>query len=269
MKDQAIGEMNKNSFHHAPKISLLLVNYKTRYLTGLCLKLIKERFADSELQVIVVDNDSDDESLAHLKSLEWIELIERKVAAHEPGHVAHACALDLGMAAVTSKYVLIMHSDTLIKNPLVLNFLLNKLQEGETVCAGSVDQRDRSMLSRIWRKTKRTLRGYSSHGSCKTNMEKGKLRASDEYIKSFCCLWEVSVIRNLGLKFCAADRNPGYQMQDELLSRGYKLGTVKPKELFQYVAHIQSGTQAETGLHGKNHRRSVAYQNLITEYSSD
>ena len=51
--------MNQHAKHLDGKISVLIVNYKTRRLTGLCLSLIKEKFDLTQLQVIVVDNDSD------------------------------------------------------------------------------------------------------------------------------------------------------------------------------------------------------------------
>ncbi len=259
--------MNRNASQLDDNISILIVNYKTRRLTGLCLSLIKEKFDLRRVQVIVVDNDSADDSLDYLRGLDWIELIERSAKTPEEGHIAHSAALDMGMQAVRTRYVLLMHTDTLIKDASVIDLLLNQMTDVSRVaCAGSVDQRYRKLLSRLWRSTKRTIR---RRRRLRADSGKGKkARPNDNYIKSFCSLWDVSVIRSEGLKFCAADRNPSYEMQDQLLDRGYKLKKVSPRKLFQHVSHVQGGTPAEMGVHNKDHRRAICYQNLVSDYSN-
>ena len=61
------------------KIATVLVpNYKTLKLTKVCLRLIKKNTDLKKVNVIVIDNNSKDDSTKYLKSLKWIELIERK-----------------------------------------------------------------------------------------------------------------------------------------------------------------------------------------------
>ena len=248
------------------KISVLIVNYKTRRLTGLCLSLIKEKFDLEHLQVIVVDNDSRDESLDYLRNLNWIRLIERTVNTPEKAHIAHSAALDIGMQAINSRYVLLMHTDTLVKDARVIDLLLHQMTDARVACAGSVDQRHRKFLSRLWRSTKSVIRHRPSRRAESTR-RKGEKR-KDDYIKSFCSLWDVSVIRQQGLKFCAADRNPGYEMQDQLHRLGYKLKKVSTRKLFELVSHVQGGTPAEMGAHDKSHRRAISYRKLVSDYSN-
>ena len=63
---------------------------KTPDFSQLCLRSI-HGFTEYPYEVIVVDNDSQDESLEYLKSLDWIQLIERRPGADEPGGCfAHA-----------------------------------------------------------------------------------------------------------------------------------------------------------------------------------
>lgn len=257
--------MNEHSSQRRDRISILLVNYKTRRLTGLCLSLIKEKFNLEQLQVIVVDNDSRDESLTYLRSLDWIQLIERTVQTPEKGHIAHAAALDMGIQAVDSRYVLLLHTDTLIKDARVIDLLLGQMTSAQAVCVGSVDQRNRKFLSRLWRATKRSIRQRTRSNEASSGRKHAK--PNDDYIKSFCSLWDVSVIRSLDLKFCAADRNPGYEMQDQVSNRGYKLGKVNTQELFQHVSHVQGGTPAEMGIHDAGHRRAISYRNFLSDYS--
>ena len=258
--------MNTSTDSVDDKVSILLVNYKTRRLTSLCLSLIKEKFDTRRLRVIVVDNDSKDDSLAHLRTLDWIQLIERRVDAREEGHIAHSSALDLGLLAVDSKYVLLMHTDTLLKDALVIDLLMHRMKQAKAVCAGSVDQRNRKILSRLWRRSKRMFR--RDNGSQADSSSRMLLRSNDDYIKSFCSLWDVSVIRKEGLKFCAANRNPGYEMQDRLLERGYRIARVNTGQLFRHVAHVQGGTHAEIGVHNTNHRRAIYYRKLVSSYAN-
>ena len=58
------------------KAAICIVNYKTLDFTRLCLRSIR-KFTEYPYEIIVVDNNSRDESLEYLKSLKWIRLIER------------------------------------------------------------------------------------------------------------------------------------------------------------------------------------------------
>ena len=61
----------------ASNFSLVLVNYKTPDITRMCLELLREHVQEQRIPVWVVDNDSADASLDYLRSLDWINLIER------------------------------------------------------------------------------------------------------------------------------------------------------------------------------------------------
>ena len=57
--------------------TICIINYKTELLTKLCLRSIR-KFTRTPYQVIVVDNNSCDESLTYLRQVKWIHLIERE-----------------------------------------------------------------------------------------------------------------------------------------------------------------------------------------------
>src|SRR5210317_2109543 len=97
------------------KATICIVNYKTLDFTRLCLRSIR-KFTKYPYEVIVVDNDSQDESLEYLKSLDWIRLIERRAGANEPGGgYAHAAGLDLGLENCNTEFFVSMHSDTFVR----------------------------------------------------------------------------------------------------------------------------------------------------------
>lgn len=60
------------------QVTLLIPNYKTPDITKICLRLIRQHSDFNRIEVMVIDNNSNDESLAYLKTLPWIMLIGRK-----------------------------------------------------------------------------------------------------------------------------------------------------------------------------------------------
>src|SRR5664279_402945 len=98
----------------AGKTTICIVNYKTEELTRLCLRSIRKFTKDRPYNVIVVDNDSGDSSLEYLRSLSWINLIERPGQVVKSGSWAHGTALDLGLDNTDTEYFMAMHSDTFV-----------------------------------------------------------------------------------------------------------------------------------------------------------
>lgn len=79
------------------KATICVVNFKTLDFTMLCLRSIR-KFTDFPYEVLVVDNDSRDESLEYLKSLSWIRLIQREdKEGYLRGSHAFSSALDIGL----------------------------------------------------------------------------------------------------------------------------------------------------------------------------
>ena len=87
-----------------PVITVIVPNYKTLDLTKLCLRSLRKYTDCSRIKVLVVDNDSNDESVEYLRTLDWITLVERKTTG-ESGPVMHAKALDMAMDMVDTELV--------------------------------------------------------------------------------------------------------------------------------------------------------------------
>ena len=120
------------------KATICIVNYKTPDFIRLCLRSIR-KFTKYPYEVIVVDNDSQDESLKYLKSLNWIRLIERRAGSNEPGGgYAHAAGLDLGLENCNTEFFVSMHSDTFVRKDNWLKDLIYYFGRDESiVCVGS------------------------------------------------------------------------------------------------------------------------------------
>src|SRR5580692_1614671 len=144
-----------------PLVSILVPNYKTPELTKLCLRLLR-KYTDPQLaRIIVIDNDSQDESLAYLKQLGWIHLIERPRIPNEPPVMSHARALDLGMTQVDTPYVLSIHTDTLVKRPDWLNFLISEMLRNPTIAGvGSWKLEAKPLLKRLLKFAERFLQSH-------------------------------------------------------------------------------------------------------------
>src|SRR5580692_2878450 len=133
-----------------PLVSILVPNYKTPELTKLCLRLLR-KYTDPQLaRIIVIDNDSQDESLNYLRHLSWIHLIERPRIPNESPVMSHARALDLGMTQVDTPYVLSIHTDTLVKRSDWLHFLISEIEQNPSIAGvGSWKLESKPFFKRI------------------------------------------------------------------------------------------------------------------------
>jgi len=259
--------LNMTAHSIEEKHSIVLVNYKTRRLTSMCLELLKKQLELKAWQVWVVDNDSNDDSLEYLRSLEWIQLIERKTDAPEPPHISHARALDMAFDRIPSRYVFVIHTDTFVYDVTIFTRMLSLLHSSSTcVGVGCVEQVDRGKARSFFRFLKKAFSYYYRLLLTRMGIECRQVKFYHEkHLKSFCALWDKRQIKNNGLRFCMQDKNPGYVMQDELVDRGYQVIKLRPAIMFKYLDHIQSGTLVETGEHSKAHRRSLSYQRILSE----
>lgn len=92
-------------------ISILIVNYKTKDVTRDCLHSVFASKTDIKFEVIVVDNDSGDDSVDMIKKeFPQVILIESK----ENGGFAKAN--NLAAKRASGKYVWLLNSDTIVKS---------------------------------------------------------------------------------------------------------------------------------------------------------
>lgn len=91
-------------------VSILIVNYNTRQLTLDCLRSVYASETEFTYEVIVIDNDSKDDSVQAIR-LEFplVKLIENTE------NIGFAKANNQGMEAAQGRYVLLLNSDTVIQ----------------------------------------------------------------------------------------------------------------------------------------------------------
>lgn len=210
----------------APKVSILIPNYKTLTLTKLCLRLIRKHTDVSMVKVIVIDNDSQDDSTDYLRSLSWIQLIERPKVDGEAGFVAHAKALDLAMEQVDTPYVLSIHTDTLVRNKEWLSYLLSFI-DGDLNVAGVGSWK---LEIKPW--YKRLIK------ACESSERKEDF----QYLRSHCAMYRVDLLKKLKLSFFQNQASAGKYMHKELVDAGFKMTFLKPEKLIAYIDHINHAT---------------------------
>ena len=244
--------------------SIALVNYKSLELTKACLELLREKVQGANVPVFVVDNYSHDESTDYLRSLEWINLIERERAEPETGSAAHGRALDLALEKVNTDYLFVLHTDTFIYDCSVLDMMMDQCSSHEVAAVGCREQLDRGMARTAWRLASRFCKHYTRRSLRALGMQaKDPKPYREKHLKSFCAVWNVRLMKKLGLRFSMDSRNPGYELQERMVALGYKIKFISPRKLFRYLDHIQSGTVSARGGYSENHRRVHMYNQLM------
>lgn len=264
------------------KATICIVNYKTPDFTRLCLRSIR-KFTKYPYEVIVVDNDSRDESLDYLKSLCWIRLLERRAKPDEPGGgYAHGAGLDLGLANCSTEFFVSMHSDTFVLKEGWLTDLTGFFGNDEQIaCVGS----DKIEITPKWRlllKKATDVRTFRR----KILREPDPIGKFRYYNRTICSLYRTDILHREKLSFLMdTDKGltSGKKLYFELLDRGYKTVELMPSTMKRFVVHLAHATQVvnpkEFTLRRKTVRKynrlagrimsSAPVQDIITDDSLD
>ena len=225
------------------KATICVVNYKTLDFTRLCLRSIR-KFTSYPYEVIVVDNDSNDESVEYLRSLKWIRLIEYP---HQPdskgGSFDHGAALDLGLANCNTEFYIVMHSDTFVKIHGWLTELISCFDDDEKIaCVGSGKiEPTPPWLSLLMKLTDVNALRRELFG---TPAQRARMRYHN---RTICCLYRTKVLRREQLSFSMGldeKLTAGQKLYFELVDRGYKTVELPPSVMSRYVIHLAHATQA-------------------------
>lgn len=256
------------------KATICIINYKTLDFTRLCLRSIR-KFTNYPYEVIVVDNNSQDESLEYLKSLKWIRLIEHPPESGElRGSYAEGSALDLGLENCNTEFFISMHSDTFVQKENWLGELIGYFNNDETIaCVGSdkielipppfcfakAMQRGRILLK------KATDFRTFKHKILREPDPLGKFRYHN---RTICCLYRTEILRREELSFLM-DHNKGLtdgkKLYLELVDRGYGTVELPPATMGRYVIHLAHATQVVNPQEFTLRKRTIKKCNRIID----
>jgi len=91
------------------KLSVVIVNYNVRYFLELCLKSVAAAITSIDSEIIVVDNNSSDESCKMVQ-----ELFPNILLIHNKENVGFSRANNQGVAVAKGEYVCILNPDTVV-----------------------------------------------------------------------------------------------------------------------------------------------------------
>lgn len=239
-----------------PLISICIPHWQVKKYMTLCLRSIRKHSRNDEIEVIVVDNGSKDESLKYLRSLKWIRLIERPEEVHTNWPLNVFTAWDQGLKIAKGKYYLTMHSDVFIREDGWLNPFLREIEKSPKIAASGAWKLELEHPLYLWQK--RVL-GFLTN-RIKTVLGKKKAVAWKEahYPRDYCALYRTDVIRKHNLTFCPKNGcgGGGLSIAKQLWDHGYEMGMIPVRELAQKVFHVAHGTAALVPEKSLNHRRA-------------
>lgn len=224
-------------------VTILIPNYKTLELTKLCLRLIRKQTDLAKAHVIVIDNDSQDASLDYLRTVKWIELIERKAIPGESPVQSHARALDMALERVTTPYVLSLHTDSLIKHPQWLDFLINQIEKRPNIAGvGSWKLESKTPWRQFLKSIERTaqLAYYRLLGKGDHGLE--GIGKNYYYLRSHCALYRMDIIKQFNLHFGDGDMVAGKEMHKRMVEAGFEMIFLPSDVLIKYLDHINHAT---------------------------
>lgn len=225
------------------QVTILIPNYKTVDLTKLCLRLIRKHTDLQLAKIIVIDNDSQDESLDYLRTLSWIQLIERKHIPGETPALSHSRALDLALTHVTTPYVLSIHTDTLVCNDQWLPHLLSYIKTNNNIAGvGSWKLESKPTWKIVLKQLERHMQKLFYQLTKKVDHAIEGLDHNYYYLRSHCALYRTDLIRRYQTGFSDGSEVAGKVMHRKLVDNGYKMLFLSSEELLQYMDHINHAT---------------------------
>ncbi len=226
------------------EVTLLVPNYKTPDITRLCLRLLRRHTDSSRIHVIAIDNGSGggDESLDYLRSLNWIELIERQVVPGESPGASHAAALDMALERVTTPYVMSIHTDTFVLRDDWLDFLLKQIESDDNIAGvGSwkleVKPGWKLFLKKIEYAIQKVI--YPIIGKELITDGKGK---HFHYLRSHLALYRTDLLQKYKISFGAGEETAGKILHKTLEDKGHEMVFIPSVELIKYAVHLNHAT---------------------------
>lgn len=223
--------------------SIVIPHYQTETLVRLCLRAIR-RFTDSPFETIVVDNHSQDGSLEYLRRVGWIRLIERAGETEPEAVYAHASAMDLGTAAARGRWLVSLHTDTIVRREGWLRDLVARLEANPRAAALSSGKLE---TDPPWY---RALKRLGDTRRAKAFLRRlfglppnPKHAPRPWYPRSFCAVYRLDLVRRLGLTWQPTPDHPtGELLYRGLTDAGYEGVQLSSDEMRTCVEHVAHAT---------------------------
>ncbi len=223
------------------KVTICIVNYKTFDFTRLCLRSIR-KFTAYPYEVLVIDNNSQDDSLEYLKKLKWIRLVQRDTSKDKSGSFSHAAALDLGLANCETEFFASMHSDAFVQKAGWLAYLVDYFDNDSKIACVGTGKLELKPQWQVWLQRVTDIRTFKR----KILNEPDPLGQYRYYNRTIFCLYRTEILKREKLSFLMDNDKGltgGQKLYFELVDKGCKTVELPPKIVEQYIIHLAHATQ--------------------------
>ncbi|MHC4990215.1 MAG: glycosyltransferase [Planctomycetota bacterium] len=230
----------------APEVTICVPHYQVQDLMRLCLRAIR-RYTDAPTyEVIVVDNGSRDESLDWLRTLGWVNLVDRGESTPQNWIRAMNTALDMGLEQARGRYYLIMHSDTIVKREGWLARMVEMIESDPKIAsAGSGKLEMRSGLNQLVRDATDTKRLRLWMRRTVLGDRDARQLEREPCPRDYCALYRTETLREHGLSFVGkGGYSAGETVYYDLKGLGYRSGLIPVPEMMSLMDHIAHATGA-------------------------
>lgn len=239
------------------RISIGIPHWQVQQYMQICLRSIHMHSQKYDLEVIVVDNGSKDESLDYLRSLDWIRLIERP--EETPDNWPNNCftALDLAAREATGDYYMSMHSDVWVKSDHWLDPFLREMNRNEKVGATGAWKLELENPLYAWQKRVMGMANYKIKRALGGKERNIRWKQGD-YPRDYLAMYRRSALLEHDITFNTVNgwSGGGYSIAKQLWQAGYTMGMFTVSEMARHVVHVAHGTAAVTPGRPLNHRRA-------------
>jgi hypothetical protein len=231
------------------KITICIPHWQVKQYMTLCLRSIRKHSRKYDIQVIVVDNGSRDESLDYLRSLEWILLLERPDEVHTNWPRNVFTAWDYGIQHATGDYFITMHSDVFVKTDDWLDPMLREINHSSSVAAAGAWKLH--LENPVYAFQKRVAAYARKRVKKMLGLKKDAVWKIGHYPRDYCAMYRRHVILDRSLQFLPIQekeggysKGGGYSIAMQLWDAGYDTRMVSISEMASKIVHIAHGTAA-------------------------
>ncbi len=239
-----------------PLVTVCIPHWQVGEMMRVCLRSLRKHSAGLNMEIVVVDNGSRDDSLDWLRSLSWIRLIERpeETPANWPMNVF--TAWDRGLREARGRYFLTMHSDVFITHDGWLAPFLREMARDSNAAASGAWKLELEHPLYSWQKrvvggaVSSLKRLFGRHG--RDDSHQGK------YPRDYCALYRRELLMKHDLTFCPepGEITGGHAIARQLWAAGYTTPVFPVWEMSQAVIHVTHATAAVATGNRLNHARS-------------
>ncbi|MBM4294084.1 MAG: glycosyltransferase family 2 protein [Deltaproteobacteria bacterium] len=219
-------------------LSIIIPQYRTEQHIRLCLRSLR-KYSQGAIEVLVIDNNSNDASLEYLRNLSWIKLIENPTQSL--GSRAHAEALDLGVNQATGDWLCFFHSDTMVLKPEWDLILIKKIKDAHAVGLSTLE-RDINKFEPLLEKFKHILFDFRKNVKIWLGVNK-----KYEKIMSFCFIINKDIFLETRFSFLSGRKDIISDLYHEKIKGAHPFILAARQELEPLLWHTSNVTSILTG----------------------